>query len=113
MALNKQVLSGITPCNPTSSWSDMFSWGMIRDSDHFTVVYVDNLLVFGTKQWIMREKKELAGIFEMHDLGKAKWFLMMEITCDRVAHTITIDQWQYIRKILEHFGLEIHGLYQH
>src|SRR5258708_16304498 len=31
---------------------------------------------------------------------------MMEITHDWVAHMITIDQWQYIWKILEHFGLE-------
>ena len=42
----------------------------------------------------------------MHDLGEAHWFLMMEITHDWVAQTITIDQWQYIRKILAHFGLE-------
>ncbi len=70
------------------------------------MVYVDDLLVFGSKQWIVREKKELAGNFEMHDLGEVRWFLMMEITCDRVAHTITIDQWQYIQKILEHFRLE-------
>src|SRR5260221_7263248 len=74
----------------------------VRDKDHFTVVYVDDLLVFGSKQQIVREKKELAGNFEMCDLGEVRWFLMMEITCDRVAHTITIDQWQYIQKILEH-----------
>ena len=30
----------------------------------------------------------------------------MEITCDQVACMITIDQWQYIQKILEHFRLE-------
>jgi len=70
------------------------------------VVYVDDLLVFGTKQRIMKEKKELARNFEMHDLGKVRWFLAMEITHDRVACTITIDQRQYIRKILECFGLE-------
>ncbi len=67
----RYVQSGYDPCL------------YVRDSYHFTVVYVDDLLVFGTKQQITREKKELAGIFEMHDLGKAKWFLAMEITCDR------------------------------
>src|SRR5258708_555333 len=41
----------------------------------------------------------------MCDLGKARWFLM-EITCDQVACMITIDQWQYIQKILECFRLE-------
>ncbi len=54
----------------------------------------------------MREKKELAGNFEMRDLGEARWFLTMEITHDQVAHMITIDQRQYIWKILEHFRLE-------
>jgi len=34
----------------------------VRDSDHFTVVYVDDLLVFGTKQRIAKEKKELASV---------------------------------------------------
>src|SRR5258708_36643691 len=42
----------------------------------------------------------------MCDLGKASWFLTMEITHDWVAHMITMDQWHYIWKILEHFGLE-------
>src|SRR5258708_27066120 len=88
------VQSGYNPCL------------YVRDSDHFTVVYVDDLLVFGTKQRIAKEKKELAGNFEMCDLGEARWFLAMEITRDRVAHTITIDQQQYIQKILEHFRLE-------
>src|SRR5258708_9977315 len=90
----RYVQSGYDPCL------------YVRDSDHFTVVYVDNLLVFGTKQRIAKEKKELAGNFEMRDLGEARWFLVMEITRDRVARTITIDQRQYIQKILERFGLE-------
>src|SRR5258708_39888164 len=90
MALNKQALSGIAPCDPTSNWSDMSSRGMTPVSMSETVitslvVYVDNLLVFGTKQRITKEKKELARNFEMHDLGKARWFLAMEITRDRVA----------------------------
>src|SRR5258708_12339650 len=69
-------------------------------------MYVDNLLVVGTKERIMCEKKEVAGIFEMCDLGEVHWFLAMEITCDWISQMITIDQWQYIRKILEHFGLK-------
>ncbi len=41
----------------------------------------------------------------MCNLGEAHWFLAMEITCDRVAQTITIDQRQYIAKILKCFEL--------
>ncbi len=78
----------------------------VRDTSHFIVVYVDDLLVFGSKQRIVKEKKELARIFEMCDLGKVRWFLAMEITHDQIACMITIDQWQYIWKILECFRLE-------
>ena len=41
----------------------------------------------------------------MCNLGEVCWFLMMEITCDWVAQMITIDQQQYIWKILGCFGL--------
>src|SRR5260221_1634266 len=58
------------------------------------------------KERIACKKKEVAGIFEMRDLGEVHWFLAMEITCDQIAQTITIDQWQYIWKILECFGIE-------
>ncbi len=54
----------------------------------------------------MHEKKEVARIFEMCDLGEVHWFLAMEITCDWIAWMIMIDQQQYIWKILEHFRLE-------
>ena len=42
----------------------------------------------------------------MCNLGEAQWFLMMEITCDQTAWTISIDQCQYIWKILRHFKLD-------
>src|SRR5260221_12622424 len=76
-----------------------------RDSENFTVVYVDDLLLFAPKKQLVRAKSELAGRYKMRDLGEAHWFLAMEITRDRVARTITIDQRQYIRKILSRFGL--------
>ena len=49
---------------------------------------------------------ELARKYEMCDLGEACWFLVMEITHDWVAQTISIDQCQYIWKILRCFGLD-------
>ena len=75
------------------------------DSENFTVVYVDDLLLFAPKKQLVHTKMELARKYEMHNLGKVHWFLMMEITCDQVAQTITIDQQQYIQKILGCFGL--------
>src|SRR5260370_19859229 len=41
----------------------------------------------------------------MCDLSKAHWFLMMEITCDWVTRMISIDQHQYIWKIIRCFKL--------
>src|SRR5260221_775770 len=76
-----------------------------HDSENFTVIYVDDLLLFAPKKQLACAKMELAGKYEMHDLGEACWFLAMEITHDRVAQMITIDQQQYIRKILGRFGL--------
>ncbi len=66
------------------------------DPENFTVVYVDDLLLFAPKKQLTCAKVELARRYEMHNLGKACWFLAMEITCDQVAQMITIDQQQYM-----------------
>ncbi len=76
------------------------------DSENFIVIYVDDLLLFAPKSRLAQVKADIARKYEMHDLGKAHWFLMMEITHDRVAWTISIDQHQYIRKILRCFRLD-------
>ncbi len=79
----------------------------VCDLENFTVIYVDDLLLFAPKKQLACAKTELAGKYEMRDLGEVRWFLTMEITIthDQVAQTITIDQWQYIWKILSHFRL--------
>src|SRR5260221_11468343 len=77
----------------------------VQGNEDFILVYVDDFLVFNSKENVVETKKELAGRYEMCNLGKAHWFLAMEITCDWVMWTITIDQRQYILKILEHFEL--------
>ncbi len=85
----------------------------VRDMSHFIVVYVDNLLVFGSKQRIAKEKKELARIFEIHDLGEVRWFLMMEITHDWVAHMIKLINGNIFRRSLSALDLRTHSLCQH
>src|SRR6266436_2653036 len=70
------------------------------DSENFIVIYVDNLLLFGPKSRLAQVKVDIAGKYEMCDLGEAHWFLAVEITHDWVAWTISIDQCQYIWKIL-------------
>src|SRR5258708_6736476 len=78
----------------------------IYNPNQFIVIYVDDLLVFTEKGEIRKMKSELTGRYEMRDLGEVCWFLAMEVTCDRVNQSITIDQQQYIHKILEQFELE-------
>ncbi len=73
------------------------------DSETFIIVYVDDLMVFTQKNNLVQVKSELARKFEMCDLGEACWFLAMEITHDWVARTISIDQCQYIWKIISQF----------
>ena len=48
-------------------------------------MYVDDLLLFPNKAKLTHTKREIASKYEMCDLGKAQWSLMMEITCDWVA----------------------------
>ena len=57
----------------------------ILDSSHFILIYVDDFLVFGSKERIVEAKRELAGKYEMCNLGEVCWFLAMEITCDWVT----------------------------
>jgi len=63
---------------------------------HFVLVYIDDFIVVDSRDTIMETKRRLAEKYEMRDLGEACWFLAMEITCDWVAQTITINQNQYI-----------------
>ena len=70
----------------------------------FVLVYIDDL-VFTPKLSLVRRRREIARCYEMHDPGEAHWFLAMEITHDWTAQTISIDQHQYIWKIISCFEL--------
>jgi len=70
-------------------------------------IWVDDLLIAGKDgKEIARLKQQLAGEFEMKDLGDVKHFLGMKITRDPVNGSILIDQTAYIRSIFERFGME-------
>jgi len=70
-------------------------------------IWVDDLLIAGKDGTeIARVKKQLAGEFEMKDLGDIKHFLGMSIARDTSNGSISIDQTAYIRSILERYGIE-------
>jgi hypothetical protein len=51
-------------------------------------------------------KKKLIKIFDMEDLGPAKYFVGVQITRDRKEGTITLCQDTYIDKVLERYSIE-------
>jgi hypothetical protein len=69
-------------------------------------VYVDDLiLVTNSTNQLMETKKMLNTIFEMKDLGDAKWILGIEIIRDRSKRTLVLRQSKYIKDVLEKFGM--------
>lgn len=70
-------------------------------------VYVDDMLIFGKDVQVINSlKSELKSIFEMTDLGEAKWILNMEVIRDRAARTIHLSQRQYVNSILTRFQMD-------
>ena len=70
----------------------------------YITIWVNDLLIAGKNQRdIAAVKAQLAGEFEMKDLGELKHFLGMKIT--RTGDRISIDQSSYIRQILERYGM--------
>lgn len=79
------------------------------DSERFLIVavYVDDLLILSSnKKDKQRLKNELKQTFRMKDLGEAHHILGMRILRDRQKGIITLDQSTYIKKMLDHFGME-------
>lgn len=69
-------------------------------------VYIDDLLILaGNEKEKSSLKKKLSQIFNMQDLGEAKYLLGMTITRDREARKIWLDQSTYVQKTLLKFGM--------
>ena len=50
-------------------------------------------------QAVQRFKDKIAKIYNITNLANLQWFLRMEIKCDDVAHTISINQKAYIESM--------------
>ena len=76
------------------------------DNDHLLVaVYVDDLLVCGSSSIMISVfKAEMAGNFEMSDLGLLTYYLGIEVT--QTDEGITLTQERYAKKILSETGME-------
>jgi hypothetical protein len=77
-----------------------------NDIQFFLIVYVDDiLLISNSLPYINKMKQELSKIFEMKDLGEAKYVIGIQIERDHEKGTISICQSEYVANILARFGM--------
>jgi hypothetical protein len=70
-----------------------------------TFVHVDDMsLVTPDEKFMATLKKKIGSQFEIVDSDAIKWMLGIELTRDRIAHTISMSQSAYIDQILEQYG---------
>ena len=66
------------------------------------IIYVNDVLFMGSNPKLMRkEKGKFMKVWESRDLGEAKEYLGMHITCDQKKQTLTLDQCVYAEKVLK------------
>ena len=70
------------------------------------IIYIDDALFMGNdKQLVMCKKCEFMQQWECHNLGAAQEFLGMHIQRDRSKWRLTLDQSEYLKKIVKCFKL--------
>jgi hypothetical protein len=74
----------------------------------YALVYVDDIELAGPRgsPVISRLKQELAGIFDIRDLGASSYFLGMEIERKRDEGTVKLSQKKLTGEILSRFGMQ-------
>lgn len=85
----------------------LYTWCSEDGNDTiFLVLYVDDLMIVGTKlETIQALKKKLSQFFEMTDCGAMRHFLGINITYDRAAGTMQLSQAANVEKLLLKFGM--------
>ena len=68
--------------------------------------HVDDFLLFGKGELLVKAKNALLKAFTMKDLGHAEKFLNVQIIRDRARKTITLSQKHYVNEILSKFGMK-------
>lgn len=80
-----------------------------RQEDELVLIalYVDDLLLISnTTTALATLKKALTRRFEMTDLGEAQYILGLELTRNRTARTLSLSQFEYVRRVVERYGME-------
>ena len=70
-------------------------------------LYVDIVLLLDKDRKVLeRIKRKLMGRFSMADVGDVSLVFGMEVTRDRTKGTVTITQENYVKSLLERYGME-------
>ena len=91
-----------------ASVADKCVFTYIDANSHLIIVavYVDDFLFISKSlKFVESSKLEISSHFEIKNLGPAKWILQMELNHDISNSITTLSQSQYIKKILEHYGM--------
>lgn len=83
-------------------------WVYLRDGVRIIIpVFIDDMTIAAkSKSDIQKVKDELKRHFKLRDLGPTSFLLGVEITRDRTARTLCLNQRQYILDLLKRFGFE-------
>jgi hypothetical protein len=79
-----------------------FVW-VKEDTTLILSVYVDDMLLVGSRNLIDDLRQRLTARFDMHDLGQATFYLGMQI--EFAADRVYLSQQAYVEKVLERFGM--------
>ena len=80
----------------------------LRDGDTiiYIALYVDDLLLLSNSiSRLDHFKQQLSAIFDMKDLGEAHYVLGIQIERDRKARTLSISQREYVKNVVDRFGM--------
>ena len=83
--------------------SDCFFVADLPTGPVYLVVYVDDLLIFGSKENVSSVKKTLADLFTVTDLGECKYFLGIKI--DRSPNGLFLSQRAYTERLINAAGM--------
>jgi len=68
----------------------------------FLIIYVDNILLVGNNlEMTKATKKWLSSVFEMKDMGEARYVLNVKIIINQLKKLLGMCQEVYIKKALE------------
>jgi len=74
-----------------------------RGSSATSIVWVDDMLLTGSKAEVTWIKSAISNRFKIKDLRKVRFFLRMLVECDRYKRRIYLSQGAYIKNGLTRF----------